>query len=147
MRVLILLLLLSSCGPSYYLRKADKNLRKAIELGAKVEADTTFAKVKFIAPAIGFATTIDSPNWSDTLFIKGKDSIQVKVKKIAATPTEPEKVYVQVDCPEREGEVEVPVAVNKEIKAGYTLYDIIINSLIFLLIGYGLRILHKMIIK
>src|ERR1043165_2443038 len=82
----VLSVILSSCGPTYKLRKAERLIQQAIDKGAKVSSDTLFAPIEFKAPALSFETTVENPNWSDTLFIRSAtaspgDTITVKVKR------------------------------------------------------------------
>lgn len=136
MRYLVILLLLCSCGPASKLRRAERLIKAAMADGAKVKTDTVYRDIKFTAPEISFETTLLSPNWNDTLYITGKDSIQVKIKRTPATKSEPEVVYVEAKCPERDVTTSVPVAVNQKISAGYTLWDLIILVIFCLVVGY-----------
>lgn len=144
-RILLCSILLWSCGANYQLRKADRALERAKELGADVKKDTIWNTIKFVAPSQHFETTLTNPNWSDTLILKGKDSISVKILRIPATHTKPEIVYVAADYPEREVEKKVPVGVSTSISAGYSLWDIIICAIAFAVIGYIIRVVHVMI--
>lgn len=145
MRYILLSLLLCGCGAAHQLRKAERAIAKAKELGAKVNSDTTWATIKFVAPSQHFETVLSDPNWRDTVYVKGADSISVKILRIPATSTAPEKVYISADCPEREVEKKVPVGVSTSISAGYSLYDLIICAIAFAVIGYIVRVVHVMV--
>lgn len=131
---LILAIVLVSCGPASKLRRAQKLIDKAIADGAKVKSDTTWTNIKFTSPAITFKTQLENPNWQDTVYLTGKDSVQVKIKRVMI-PGKKETVYVEAKCPEREQEVPCPTGVNQTIKAGCTLWDLIILAIICLLVG------------
>lgn len=145
MKYILLVLLLSGCGANHYMRRAERNLARAIEHGAKVEADTIRKTVTFVAPSMSFSTTLEAPNWQDTVVLRGKDSIQVKIFRVPATPTEPEKVYVKADCPPQLVQKEIPIAVNRKISSGYGLWDVIIAAATFFVLGYLARIGYMMI--
>lgn len=139
--------LLASCSASNLVRRADKLIARAEAKGAKWHTDTTFHTINLHVPGIEFKTTLAAPNWADTILIgsKGKDSIQVKILRIPATPKEPEKVFVQVACPDQVAAARVPVVVNRKIDAGYSLWDMIILAIVCLIVGYFSRILIKTI--
>lgn len=144
MKYILIILILSGCGANHYLRKAKSNIAKAIERGADVKADTVFQVVEFTAPRLSFETTLTNPNWQDTLILRGKDSIQVKIFRVPATLTKPEIVYVAADCPEQTVEKEIPIGINQEISSGYSLWDMIITAVAFAVIGYVGRIVYMM---
>jgi len=42
--VLLAMWCMTSCGPNYYLKRSEANLRKAILKGAKVQTDTLYVR-------------------------------------------------------------------------------------------------------
>jgi hypothetical protein len=130
---LLILVLLSSCGPTWHLQQAKKHIKKAEQKGANIVADTTYKKIKF---------EIDGPKTSFSLgptVLQRKDGVvnryvlkdTIIYKDRIKTEIRDNTVYVE--CPDQEKEVEVPVAVDTTIKAGYTKWQLISNA-----IGAGL---------
>lgn len=106
---LILLLILAGCGANYHLRRAEKHIRKAEQLGAKWHSDTIYYRVPVITPEIAHDTTfLYKP--SDTVVIK-KDRLTVKYVAVR------DSVYIEGKCESDTVEVEVPVTVTKTIEA------------------------------
>lgn len=141
----IVVLLLVGCGASRDLKRAKQLIKRAEQKGALVSRDTTWSKIKFTAPAVSFETTVTQPDWSRPLVIKGKDSVRIEVRRIPATPTAPEKVYIKADCPEQEVEKEIPIAIDTTISAGYTLWEMIVLGVFAFVVGYGARVVHVMV--
>lgn len=129
----ILILFLSACSAQRDLAKAENLIERAITKGAKVKSDTIFKHVKFIAPSTVFKTTLTNPNWGDTVYIKGKDSTIVKIKRVFGPK---EKVFVEVKSPERVIIKKVPMIVEKQISAGYSLWDLIILAIVSAVVGW-----------
>lgn len=130
--IIVVSLLVLSCGPSQKLRKAEKLIAKAIEQGAEVKNDTIYKNIRLSVPGVAFNTTLSSPNWNDTLYIRGKDSTIVKIKRI---PGPVEKLFVEVKQPAKTIVQKVPVVIEREIKAGYTLWQVAILSVICITVG------------
>lgn len=136
--ILFVAFVLCACGARRDLYKAQRLIDRAISKGAEVKSDTVFKHARFKIPGVAFNTTLLAPDWLDTVYIKGKDSIHVKIKRIPAKDKEPEKVYVEVDCPDKVIDKEIPVAIDQEIKTGYSLWDMIILAIVCLAVGYFL---------
>lgn len=132
MKYIIILILLTSCGPAAYLKRAERSIAKAKEKGAVVKSDTTFhtfkvegAKGEFNLGDIIFQrkdNVHERPILKDTIIYK--DRIKIKVEK--------EKIFVE--CPDVKEEV--PVAINTNISAGYTNWDLIKLALVALIVGF-----------
>lgn len=137
MRYIILCILLSSCGASYNLRRAERHIAKAVAKGAEIKDDTVYKEITVIVPSSRAEQVITAPNWADTVVVT-KDSITVKILRIPGTTTTPETVYIQAECPEKTVTKKVPIAIKRQIKAGYTLWDMIILALVCLAVGYFL---------
>lgn len=129
---------LCSCGAQHKLSKAERLIKEAIDKGAKVKDDTVYKFVRFKIPGIAFNTTLIAPNFSDTAYIVGKDSIQLKIVRIPPTKTEPEKIYIEADCPDHEETKKIPIGIDREIKAGYSLWEMIILAIASAAVGYFL---------
>jgi hypothetical protein len=116
MRYLLIALILSSCGVNHHLRKSQKHLKKAIEKGAKISADTTWKTVPIITPEIKFETVLKPINVKDTLIVRDKESGGVTKVFIHKTDTLIRSVFIQTTCPSDTIYKEVPVSVHNEIK-------------------------------
>lgn len=138
MRWLAIILLLSSCGPSYYLKKAERALKKAEQLGADISADTVYVDREIIVPETHFDTVLTEVNFRDTITVT-KDRVVTRVK----VNTVEKKIFVETECPPDTLKIRVPVTVTKEISAGYSLWEMIILAIVCLLVGYGARALQK----
>lgn len=131
--------LLASCSATNLLRRAEVLIDRAEAKGAKWKTDSVFQTIEFTAPKLTFSTTLNDPNWTDTLYLRGKDSIQVKIKRII-TPGKKETVYVQADCPEQKIQKKVATAINKKIEAGYSVWQMVILGIVAVIVGYFISI-------
>lgn len=131
MKWILILLLMTSCGATHYLKKAERSLKKAEQLGATVKRDTTMVKLRVDGPSADFKLgdivfqrsefSYERPVLKDTIIYKNKIKLQVKDS------------LVYVDCPEIEKEV--PVAVNTEISSGHSTWDLVILAIVALVVG------------
>ena len=107
--------LLASCSSANrHLRQAEKHLKKAEQLGAKVRVDTFYVDREIIVPDVKFDTVTAFKTLSDTITIT-KDNIITKIK----VDTISKRVYVSVKCPPDTVRIRVPVTVTKEINAEF----------------------------
>jgi len=120
MRWIILALILSSCGAANQLKRAERLIAKAEAKGAKWSVDTVYVTKEVIVPEVKFDTVIQKVNFTDTLTIV-KDNIVTKVKVNTIT----KEIFVSTKCPPDTIRIEVPVRIDKSIKAGYTLLQLI----------------------
>jgi hypothetical protein len=108
--IIILLVLLTSCGPAYKLKRAQKLIAQAEASGAKVKSDTTYVMASLHVP--GVATSIVNPVSYNLYRIKGKDTTIYKDRvKIQFKDS---LIYVQ--CPDSTAKAKLPVAVTQEIQ-------------------------------
>lgn len=110
MRLLILLMLLSSCGVNYNLRRMAYHKRMAIAKGAEIKSDTVFTDRVYITP--GDSTTVFLPGPRVTIIRDTtiyQDRIKIRVRRDTVRET------IQVECPPDTVVIKVPVAVNTEI--------------------------------
>lgn len=133
MRLLLLsaLILLSSCGPNFYLKKAERALRKAEQLGAKINQDTVFKTITVTVPERQIDTLLQRVDFRDTITVL-QDRILTKIKVNQVDKT----VYVNVKCPPDTVRVKVPVIVNRKIQAGHTTWDMVILAIVCLAVGF-----------
>lgn len=132
MRYIIILILLTSCGPAAYLKRAERSIAKAKEKGAVVKSDTTFHTFKVEGAKgefnLGDIVLNRKDFTRDRLVLKDtviyKDKIKIKV----------EKEKIQVECPDVKEKV--PVVIDTKISAGYTTWDLIKLSIVVLIVGF-----------
>jgi hypothetical protein len=110
-RPLLLLILLSSCGVNHHLRKAEKHLKKAEQLGAVVKADTLWKTLEIPVPVIELDTVLRADHFRDTITVQN-DKVVTKLKYDTITRL----LYVSTECTPDTIKVKVPVIVNKEIR-------------------------------
>lgn len=128
---IVLIGLLSSCSPAYH-------LKKAIEKGAEVKGDTVFTDViteRTITDTITHFQTVRQLLAGDTVVI---NTTRWRLKERIDTVTKTR--YVQVEC--KPDTIKVATAVDLDISAGYTRWQLIgtaLGTLLFaLLVGYGI---------
>lgn len=112
MRYLFIALILSSCGASHHLKQAERHLKKAEQLGAKITPDTVFVNKLVIVPETRFDTVFTQLNFRDTITVE-KDNIVTRIKFDTLT----KRLYVQTICPPDTVRIEVPVSVVTEISS------------------------------
>lgn len=134
--IFIVIFAFTSCGPAYYLRKAERAIKKAEQLGAQVKLDTVFQEVKITVPELKVDTLVKYRTLNDTITVV-KNRVVTRVKVDTVT----KEVFVETKCPERTRIVQVPYQVTKEIKATGKLiwWHLIIAGLV----GAGLVALFK----
>lgn len=122
-KYLILITLLVGCSPAWHLKKAKEHLKKAEIKGAAITADTVFQtktfKVEGASATFNLGPSIlhrkdgvtNKYILKDTVIYK--DRIKTVIKDNVIT----------IDCPDEEIKEEIPVAINTEIKAGYTKWQ------------------------
>jgi hypothetical protein len=127
-KLTILILILSACGPAYNLKQAKKHLLKAESKGAKVERDTVYKEIittKTVSDTVVKIRQIDKL-FTDTLTIE-----TTKWKTWTRIDTVTKKVFQMVEC--KPDTIRVPIAIKTDIKAGYggfQLFGMIIFGLV-----------------
>ncbi len=118
MRYLILIFLLTSCGPTFYLKKAERALKKAEQLGAKIGLDTVYSERLVFVDSI-LVDSIFRTKVGDTVYLT-KDRLKVKYVRLPG-----DSVFIEGRCDADTIKIEVPVSVTKTIESGYGVGDII----------------------
>lgn len=131
--LIIIALLVSACGPSHYLKKAERALKKAEQLGADVSSDTVYITREVITPKIEFDTVLKQVDFRDTITVE-KEKVITRVKVNTVT----KEIFVSTECPADTVRIEVPVSVSREITAGYTLWELIILAIAALAFGFAI---------
>jgi len=75
MRYIFILLLCSSCGANWHLRKAQKHIDKAIALGANIKRDTIIVHDTTYIPQTEYDTVYQNVKLYDTLRFESKRTI------------------------------------------------------------------------
>jgi len=130
MKYLIVILLLSSCGPTFYLKKAERAIKKAEQLGTKVKTDTVWQEKIVYVPEYKTDTLFKQVDFRDTITLETtKVLTRVKVNTVT------KEVYIESKCKADTVKIEVPFTVTKEIKAGHSTWDLIILAIFVLIVG------------
>lgn len=136
--LLIILLILTSCGPTAKLRRAEKLIAKAEKQGASWKSDTVFIEKQIVTRERHVDTLIQRVDFRDTITVI-RDNVVTKVKVNTVT----KEIFVDVKVPADTIRVEVPVIVNKTIKAGKGFWFYAIRGLLLAILafvaGYLLR--------
>lgn len=123
----------SSCGPSYHLRRAEQHLQKAELKGANVRTDTVYKLDTIYVPVVGIETdTIFQSIPGDTVEIE-KERLRIKYVELKW-----DSVYIEGECLPDTVEVvrNIPVAVNKEISSGLSVWDVVILCIVVAVVAY-----------
>lgn len=132
--VVLSLLFLLSCSSASKLRRAEKLIEKAEELGAKWHVDTMTLKVPYAVPEIAYKE-VHFAMPGDTVRIE-KERLQIKYVRLKG-----DSVFIEGKCKADTIYKDVPVTIVKTIKAkqGFSLWQLIVLAIIALLCGYGVR--------
>jgi len=114
MRLIFILIFFSSCTAPHHLRQAERHLKKAEQLGVKINADTVYVSREIIVPEVKYDTILKQVNFTDTLTVI-KDNIVTKVKVNTVT----KEVYIAVKCPPDTVRINVPVTITKNIESAF----------------------------
>lgn len=114
MRYIVLIVLLSSCGANYHLRKARKHIDKAIALGADIKRDTILVHDTTYIPKVQYDTVYENINYHDTVRFESKRTIvkwklDTVTKKLYLKVTEkPDTIVKRIEVPCTEVHAEPP---------------------------------------
>lgn len=131
MRYLIFLLILCSCASNKAnrkLKRAERLTREAIELGAKVTADTIYTERLIFVDSIR-VDSIFTAKVGDTVYLT-KDRLKVTYIRLPG-----DSVYIEGKCEADTVKINVPVSVIKEIKSGLSVLVVVQWSILALIIG------------
>lgn len=110
--IIIILSILSGCGPSYHLKRMKYHERMAYAKGAEIKLDTVYKYIPIITPERQIDTVHHYVNLTDTITVT-KDRVVTKIK----VNTEEKTVYVNTNCPSDTIYKEVPITITKNIEA------------------------------
>lgn len=108
--MIISLIALVSCGPNYYLKRAERNLKKAEQLGAKITPDTVYIERNIFIPEVSKDTIFQAIK-GDTVFIH-KDRLSIRYIKLQG-----DSVFIRGQCRDSIIKIKEPVYINKTITA------------------------------
>jgi hypothetical protein len=132
MRYLVfLLIVLSSCASNKANRKikrANRLIAQAEQLGAKVQADTIFKTIPVFIESVKYDSIFTSRQ-GDTIFIE-KERLKIKYVSLPG-----DSVYIEGKCDSLTKIVEVPISVTKEIKTGLGVLTVVQWSILALIVG------------
>lgn len=128
---IIMILLLSSCGPAWHLKRRDYHERQAIAKGAIVTPDTIWASTVVEIPGVSTDTVFQLS--TDTLTLE-KEHVRTKV----VVSVREKKVYVSSECEPRTIIQKVPVTITKTIQAKSLMdtWNWIILLIVLCLVSY-----------
>jgi hypothetical protein len=128
---LVAVFVLASCGPAAKLRKAEKLIAKAEELGAKWKVDTVLQPIHVPVPQV-YVKEIHHALPGDTVTIE-KERLKIKLVKIPG-----DSIFVEGECESDTVVIRTPVTVTKTIQAkgGLQWWWLIVAASIGLLVGF-----------
>jgi hypothetical protein len=128
---LIILLLFTGCASNKAnrkLKRAEKLIAQAEQLGVKWQTDTVFKKIPVFIPQVR-TDTIFTSSLGDTVVIQ-KERLQIKYVRLPG-----DSVFIEGKCDSLTVIKEVPVTVTKEIKTGLSVMVVVQWSILALIIG------------
>jgi len=141
MRYLVfLLIVLSSCASNKAnrkLKRANRLIGEAEQLGVKWKSDTIFKTIPVFIESVKYDSIFTSRQ-GDTVYLE-KERLKIKYVRLPG-----DSVYIEGKCDSVTVIKEVPISVTKEIKTGLGVLTVVQWSVLALLIGAVLaRILWK----
>jgi len=132
MRYLVfLLIVLSSCASNKAnrkLKRANRLIAQAEQLGAKVTSDTIFKTIPVFIESVKYDSIFTSRQ-GDTVYLE-KERLKIKYVRLPG-----DSVYIEGKCDSVTVIKEVPFIVNKEIKTGLGVLTVVQWSVLALLVG------------
>lgn len=118
-----LMVVLTSCGAGYHLRRAQHHLKKAEFKGAKVDRTTTVKTVTMTAPKLVFTTKLSDIVVNDTI-INNIVEIPDGKGNTARLAVDTVTKTVVIECPEQEVKADVETSTETNISAprGFMYY-------------------------
>lgn len=108
--IIILAILLFSCGPAYHLKRAKYHERMAIAKGADIKADTVFKDRVIEIPKTKLDTmVVTTPG--DTVYLT-KERLRIKYVNLPG-----DSVFIEGECKDSVITIKQPVYINKTITA------------------------------
>jgi len=130
--LLIILMLFTGCASNKAnrkLKRANKLIAQAEQLGVKWHSDTVFQKIPIYIDSVR-VDSIFTTKPGDTVYLQ-KDRLKIKYIRLAG-----DSVYIEGKCDSVTVIKEVPFIVNKEIKTGLGVLTVVQWSVLALIIGF-----------
>jgi hypothetical protein len=133
MRYLVfLLIVLSSCASNKAnrkLKRANRLIGEAEQLGVKWKSDTIFKTIPVFIESVKYDSIFTSRQ-GDTIFIE-KERLKIKYVRLPG-----DSVYIEGKCDSVTVIKEVPISVTKEIKTGLGVLTVVQWSVLALIVGF-----------
>lgn len=113
----ILLVLLTSCGANYHLKRSKYHELKAISKGGKLRVDTVFKEIPVFIDSVR-VDSIFTAGVGDTVYLE-KDRLKIKYVRLKA-----DTFFIDGKCEADTVKITVPVEVKREIQTGAGFWDI-----------------------
>lgn len=129
---IIAVLFLTSCGSSHYLRKAERAIKKAEELGATWHVDSIVTEIPVPVESVRVDTVLQV-KVGDTVVIQ-KDRLKTIIRRIPG-----DTIVIMTECEADTIKVKVTKTITKTIapKKGYSLWELIILAIAALAVGFA----------
>lgn len=134
MKYFLIILILCSCASNKAnrkLKRAERLTKQAIELGAKVTADTVYKEIPVFIPQVR-VDSIFTSKVGDTVYLE-KERLKLKFVRLPG-----DSVFIEGKCEADTVRIEVPISVTKEIKTGLGVLTVVQWSILALLVGGAL---------
>lgn len=114
-RLLLIVILFTSCGPGAKLRRAEKLIAKAELEGATWKRDTVFVDRTIHVPGPETRVNVPVPTYRDTVIYK--DSVRIEIKWRRGKDGRVDTVEVAAKCPDINIKEHNATVINNEITA------------------------------
>lgn len=131
MKYFIILLILCSCASNKAnrkLKRAERLIAQAEQLGIKWHTDTIYKEIPVFIPQVR-VDSIFTSRVGDTVYLE-KDRLKIKYIKLPG-----DSVFISGNCEADTVKISVPVTVNKEIKTGLGVLTVVQWSILALIVG------------
>lgn len=138
--LVFLLIILSSCASNKAnrkLKRANKLIAQAEQLGVKWKSDTIFKTIPVFIESVKYDSIFTSLQ-GDTVYLE-KDRLKIKYVRLPG-----DSVFIEGRCEADTVKIEVPISVTKTVTTGLGVLTVVQWSVLALIIGAVLaRILWK----
>lgn len=110
------------------LKRAERLIAQAEQLGAKVTADTIFKTIPVFIESVKYDSIFTS-RVGDTVYLE-KERLKIKYVRLPG-----DSVFISGNCEADTVKITVPVTVNKEIKTGLGVLTVVQWSILALIVG------------
>ena len=128
---LLLIIFFTGCASNKAnrkLKRAERLIAQAEQLGAKVTADTIFKTIPVFIESVKYDSIFTS-RVGDTVYLE-KERLKIKYVRLPG-----DSVFISGNCEADTVKITVPVTVNKEIKTGLGVLTVVQWSILALIVG------------